>query len=98
MNEQKDKILAELYGMIFKVGGREMFEQGIRKVITMIEEEKDWETAYHAGFEYGYQTAVKDVIKRLRGMKTYGGNNKAQRAAEVPEGTGRNQKAVQREI
>ncbi|MCR5566186.1 MAG: hypothetical protein K6F61_04990 [Clostridiales bacterium] len=58
----------------------------------------DWETAYNAGFEYGYQTAVKDVIKRLKEMKTYGGDNKKERAAEVPEGTGRAAEPVQREV
>ena len=70
----------------------------VKYLLDLSDEQTNYEQAYNAGFEYGYQMAVKDVIKRLRGMKTYGGNNKAKRAAEVPEGTGRDQKAVQREI
>ena len=61
-------------------------------------EKDDWETAYHAGFEYGYLTAIKDMAKALKGMKTYGGGYKTVRAGEVPEGAGRAEKSVQPEV
>lgn len=41
---------------------------------------EDWETAYMAGYEYGYQMAIKDVIKKLRGMRWYGGDKQEKRA------------------
>ena len=69
----------------------------IRDALEYLKQE-DWETAYMTGFEYGYQRAVVDMIKKLRGMKTYGGTYKAKRTAEVPEGAGRAEKPVQRKI
>lgn len=44
----------------------------------------DFETAYFAGYQYGYQMALKDLAKHMKGMRTYGGYKK-ERAAGVPE-------------
>lgn len=46
---------------------------------------EDWEKSYMAGYQYGYQMAIKDVIKKLRGMKWYGGDKPEKRADGVPE-------------
>jgi hypothetical protein len=35
--------------------------------------------AFNAGFDYGYQMGIKDVIKKAREMKWYGGDKQAQR-------------------
>ena len=60
----------------------------------------DWETAYKTGYEYGYQQAIKDMAKKLKGMKWYGGDKQKERAAGMPEhhasGTGRVQQELQR--
>lgn len=43
-----------------------------------------YETAHQHGFQYGYQTAIKDMAKKMREMRTYGGY-KAKRAAGMSE-------------
>ena len=70
----------------------------VKYLLELSDEQASYEQAYNAGFEYGYQRAVKDVIKRLREMKTYGGGYKKVRAGEMPEGTGRAAESVQREL
>ena len=43
--------------------------------IELIPKEKDvFETAYFAGFEYGEQMMLKEIIKMLKGMRWYGGD------------------------
>lgn len=46
-------------------------------------EKRDFEIGFMAGFEQGYQRAIVDVIKKIKGMKWYGGDSK-KRADEVP--------------
>lgn len=43
-----------------------------------------YETAHQHGFQYGYQTAIKDMAKKMREMRTYGGYKK-ERTAGVSE-------------
>jgi transcriptional regulator with XRE-family HTH domain len=50
-----------------------------------IKKAEEFEVAYQAGFQYGYQTAVKDMAKRMREMRWYGGDKQEKRAAGVPE-------------
>ena len=76
---------------------------GYRLEIVPADKPKDpdeIETAYFAGYEYGYKQAVKEVIKHLKGMKWYGGNKQDQRAEGVPEyyasGAGDLQRELQR--
>lgn len=43
-----------------------------------------YETAHQHGFQYGYQKAIKDMAKKMREMRTYGGYKQAKRAEGVP--------------
>lgn len=43
-----------------------------------------YEAAHQHGFQYGYQTAIKDMAKKMREMRTYGGSKQAQRAEGMP--------------
>ena len=68
------------------------FDQGeIRRMIELIGEslkpadKQNYEKAYMEGFEMGYQRALVDVIKKLKGMKWYGGDKQEERAAGVSE-------------
>ena len=54
------------------------------QVKELNDDRMDFEVAYNAGFQYGYQTAIKDMAKKMREMKTYGGSKQAQRAEGVP--------------
>ena len=60
----------------------------------------EYADAYMEGFENGYQTAIKEMIKKLGGMKWYGGDHKEKRAAGMPEhhegGTAAVQQTLQR--
>ena len=49
-------------------------------LFELAETNEDFEPSFMMGFEYGYQTAIKDVIKHLGGMKWYGGNKPKKRA------------------
>jgi len=49
------------------------------------QEMRDYEIVYCKGFSQGYQRAIVDVIKRLKGMEWYGGDYKKECAAGVPE-------------
>ena len=59
----------------------------IRALKVLIEEKKREEAApeYQKGFEHGYKTAVKDVVKKMKEMESYGGDYKKIGAAGVPE-------------
>ena len=46
-------------------------------------EKRDYEKGYMAGFEGGYQRAIVDVLKKLKGMKWYGGDGQ-KHADEMP--------------
>jgi hypothetical protein len=48
-------------------------------------DEMSFEQAWGAGYEYGYQQAIKDMGKRIKEMKTYGGDKQKKRAFGVPE-------------
>ena len=49
------------------------------KLLRMGENVEDFEQAYMMGYEHGYQFAVKDVIKHLKGMRWYGGDKQKKR-------------------
>ena len=51
----------------------------------IVEPPDDFEAAYFMGYEHGYQMAIKEVIKKMRGMKWHGGGYKEKCAAGVPE-------------
>lgn len=40
---------------------------------------------YQRGYEYGYKTAIKDVVNKMKEMEWYGGDQQEKRAAGVPE-------------
>jgi hypothetical protein len=61
-----------------------------------IKKTDEFEVAYQAGFQYGYQTAVKDMAKRMREMRWYGGDKQEKRAAGVP-GTDAGRAAAQQQ-
>ena len=49
--------------------------------IELVPKENDvYETAYFAGFEYGGQMMLKEIIKMLKGMRWYGGDKPEKRA------------------
>jgi len=75
-----------------------MSQDEVKYLLELSDEQATYEQAYMCGFEYGYQMAIKDVIKKLRGMRTYGGGNKKAGAGEMPERAGRAEKPVQREV
>jgi len=71
---------------------REETEMGMKiqtddkgNMTRIVEPPDDFEAAYFMGYEHGYQMAIKDVIKKLREMRWYGGHNKEECAAGVPE-------------
>ena len=43
-----------------------------------------YETAHQHGFQYGYQTAIKDMAKKMKEIRTYGGCKQAKRTERVP--------------
>ena len=60
--------------------------QTVEMAIKAFEEPiEDFETAYMAGYEYGYKMAIKDMEKKIKELKSYGGDYKKERAAGVPE-------------
>ena len=40
----------------------------------------DFDTGFFAGFQYGGQIMLKDIMKMLKGMKWYGGDKQKKRA------------------
>ena len=63
----------------------------IRRMIDLIikdmepADKQNFEKAYTEGFQMGYQRALVDVVKRVKGMKWYGGDHKEKCAAGVSE-------------
>lgn len=54
--------------------------EGLARLLKMEETDLDFEKVYFIGYEHGYQYAIKDVIKHLRGMRWYGGDKQEKRA------------------
>ena len=44
----------------------------------------DFDTAYFAGFNYGGQIMLKEIMKMLKGMKWYGGSKQVKRTERMP--------------
>ena len=96
-----DGLLAKIKKALYENGTGLSFValdfQELRAIRTLIEEKKREETApeYQKGFEYGYKTAIKDVVNKMKEMEWHGGDHKEERAAGVPEhnasGTGTDQ-------
>ena len=50
------------------------------KLLRMGENVEDFEQTYMTGYGHGYQMAVKEVVKHVRGMRWYGGDKQKKRA------------------
>ena len=78
-----------------------MMKEEVEYLLTMTqktEKTDKWETAYQCGFEYGYQMAIKDVAKRVRRMRWYGGGYKKEHADGLPGIRAGNDETMQREL
>ena len=83
-----EMLTKKMHKALIKAAGLYMIymdEEEIKTIAQLLEQRKQTSQAeeYLLGFEEGYKRAIIDVVKKVRGIKVYGGH-KTGNAAGVP--------------